>query len=53
MNKPVDFTIRQIPSETHFLLKMRALQERRTMNEVIIELITMYVNTLGKEEGGK
>ena len=51
MNKPVDFTIRQIPPETHFLLKMRALQERRTMNEVIIELITRYVNTIGKEEG--
>jgi len=44
------FTIRDMPTELHLLLKHEALDRRCTLNELIIEILDEHCNVLGKEE---
>jgi plasmid stability protein len=45
-HKRVEFRIRNLDSDIHHLLKIRAAIEKKTMNQVIIEALTAHVKPL-------
>ncbi len=47
-HKRVEFRIRHLDSDIHHLLKIQAVIEKKTMNQVIIEALTAYVKPLTK-----
>jgi hypothetical protein len=42
-HRRVEFRIRHLDDDIHHLLKIRAVTEKKTMNQVIIEALAAYV----------
>ena len=47
-NRSVEFRIRHLDNDIHHLLKIRAVIEKKTMNQIIIEALAAYVKPLTK-----
>ena len=47
-HKHVEFRIRHLDDGIHHLLKIRAVIEKKTMNQIIIEALAAYVKPLTK-----
>ena len=39
----MEFRIRDLPEDVHHLLKIRAVTEKKTLNEIIIEALEAFV----------
>lgn len=43
-------TLRDWPEDLHAAIKIRAIQERLTIREILIKAAKQYLNTIGRDE---